>query len=214
MARSSAFDERTLDLRKATVTLAVVVAHVALIIVMLRSAGRSGDVVDITLFSLPISPEDRLREPVHAQNPDVVRTAATVPRHAAVAREPATEQHVKPSRGESSPRENDTSDDTGATHTGAASEAVPPIDWYADIETSAHTVEQHDMIESGRRSLAGPKQPAVSAAPQKPVCPYDKCEPGWGGRPGDFQAVATLQGGSDRKCEWWRGRSMDQQLVL
>jgi hypothetical protein len=187
VARVSVFDEYTLDLRRATVTLAVVAAHVALIIVMLRSAGHSADVVDITLFSLPISQEDRLREPVHVQKPPILRASTTAPRRAAVAREPATEQHVEPSLGESSRSENDTPGDTGATHAGAASEPVPPIDWYVEIETSAHALEQHDNIESGRRSLAGPKQPAVSAASQTPACPYEKCEPGWGENLGIFK---------------------------
>jgi hypothetical protein len=96
VARGSALDEYTLDLRRSAVTVAVVAAHVALIIVMLRSAGHSADVVGITLFALPINPEDRSREPVHAQKPPISRASETAPRRAAVARESATEQHAQP----------------------------------------------------------------------------------------------------------------------
>jgi hypothetical protein len=199
VARISAFDEYTLDLRRAAVTLAVVAAHVALIIVMLRSAGHSADVVDITLFALPINPEDRPQEPVHVQKPPISRASETTPRRAAVAREPATEQHMDPSLGESSRSEDDTPGDTVATHAGAAREPVPPIDWHAEIETSARALEQRDTIESGRRSLAGPKQPALSAAPQKPACPYEKCEPGWGENLGIFKPSLHSKAGRIEK---------------
>ena len=133
MARVSALDEYTLDLRRAAVMLAVVAAHVALVIVMLRSAGRSTDVVDITLFALPITPEDRPREPVHVQKPPISRASETAPRRAAVARESATEQHVEPSLGESSRSENNTLGDTAAAHAGAANEPAPPIDWHGRL---------------------------------------------------------------------------------
>jgi hypothetical protein len=199
VARISAFDEHTLDLRRAAVTLAVVAAHVALIIVMLRSAGHSADVVDITLFALPISPEDRPQEPMHVQKPPISRASETALRRAAVAREPAAEQHMEPLLRESSRGEDDTHGDTVATHAGAASEPVPPIDWHAEIETSAHALEQHDTIESGRRSLAGPKLPALSAVPQKPACPYEKCEPGWGENLGIFKPSLHSKAGRIEK---------------
>jgi hypothetical protein len=187
VARISAFDEYTLDLRRAAVTLAVVAAHVALIIVMLRSAGNSADVEVITHIALPISPEDRPQEPVHVQKRPIARASGTAPRRAAVAREPATEQHMDPSLGKSSRSEDGIPGDAVATHAGATGEPVPPIDWRAEIETSDHALEQHDNIESGRRSLSGPKQPALSATPQKPACPYEKCEPGWGENLGIFK---------------------------
>src|ERR1700730_13600740 len=110
--------------------LAVVAAHVGLVMVMLRSAGHPVDVVDITLFALPITPEDRPREPVHVQKPPISRASETAPRRAAVARESATEQHVEPSLGESSRSESNTLDDMVAAHAGAASEPAPPIDWH------------------------------------------------------------------------------------
>ena len=194
MARISALDEYTLDLRRAAVTLAVVAAHVALVIVMLRSAGHSADVVDITLFALPITPEDRPREPVHVQKPPISRASGTAPRRAAVARESATEQHVEPSLGESARSENDTLGDTAAAHAGAAGEPAPPIDWHAEVETSAHSLEQHDSIESGRRSLAGPKQQALSASPKTPACPFERCEPGWGANLGIFESQYSKAG--------------------
>jgi hypothetical protein len=141
---------------------------------MLRSAGHSADVVDITLFALPITPEDRPREPVHVQKPPISRASETAPRRAAVARE-------------------------SAAHAGAASEPAPPIDWHAEIETSAHALEQHDSIESGRRSLAGPKLPALSAVPQKPACPYEQCEPGWGEDLGIFKPSLHSKAGRIEK---------------
>jgi hypothetical protein len=175
----------TLDLRRAAVTLAVVAAHIALIIVMSQGAGHPADVVNITIFSLPISPGDRMREPVHVQKRPISRPSKIPSRHAAVAPGPAIAQHVEPSLGESLPRGNDAPGDTGTTHAAAASEPVPPIDWYAEIETSAHAPEQLDNI--GRRSLVGPKQSALSAAAQKPACPYERCEPGWGENLGIFK---------------------------
>jgi hypothetical protein len=146
----------------------------------------------------PFSQEDGPREPVHVQKPFIARASETAPRRAAVAREPATEQHMDPSPGESSRSEDGIPGATVATHTGPARESVPAIDWRAEIETSAHALEQHDNVETGRRSLSGPKQPALSAAPQKPACPYEKCEPHWGENLGIFKPVATLQGRSDR----------------
>jgi hypothetical protein len=187
-------DERTLDLRRAAVTLAVVAVHVALIIVMLRSAGRSTDVVDVTLFALPIHPEDRPREPVHVQKPPISRASETAPRRAVVARESATERHVDPSLGESSRSENDTLGDTVAAHAGALSEPASPIDWHAEIETSARALEQRGRVESGRRSLAGPKQPALSASPKAPACPFERCEPGWGAHLGIFKSQRSKAG--------------------
>ena len=199
MARTSAFDEYTLGLRRAAVTLAVVAVHVVLIMVMLRSAGHSADVVDITFFALPITPEDRSREPVQVQKSAISRASETTRRRAAVAREPATEQHMDSSLGEPSRSESDTPADRVAAHAGAASEPVPPIDWHAEIETSARAVELHDNIESGRRSLAGSKQLALSAGPQKPACPYEKCEPGWGENLGIFKPSLHSKAGRIEK---------------
>jgi hypothetical protein len=199
VARISALDEHTLDLRRVAVALAVVAAHVALVMVMLRSAGHSAAVVEITLFALPINPEDRRREPVPVQKPPVSRASEAASRRAAVAREPAIEQQMDPSFGESSRIEDGTPGDTSVTQAEAASEPVPPIDWHAEIETSAHALEQHDNIESGRRSLAGPKQPALSAAPQKPACPYEQCEPGWGENLGIFKPSLHSKAGRIEK---------------
>jgi len=203
VARIVGWDEYSLDLRRAAVTLAVVAAHVALVVVMLRSGGHSADVVDITFISLPISPEDRpsrvtplavvprrasvvgipsltarLREPVHVQKPPISQASA---RRAATAREAATEQRAKPSRGET-----ETRGDTVATQAGADIEPARPIDWHAEIEIVARAVGRHDNIDSGRRSLTGPKQPVLSSVPWKPVCPYERCEPHWGENPGIF----------------------------
>ena len=194
MARISALDEYTLDLRRAAVTLAVVAAHVGLVMVMLRSTGHPADVVDITLFALPITPEDRPREPVHAQKPPISRASETAPRRSAAARESATEQHVEPPLGESSRSESNTLDDMVAAHAGAASEPAPPIDWHAEIETSARALEQHDSIERGRRSLAGPKQQELSATPKTPACPFERCEPGWGANLGIFESQHSKAG--------------------
>ena len=152
--------------------LAVVAAHVTLVMVMLRSAGHSADVVDITLFALPITPEDRPRVPVHVQKPPISRVSGTAPRRAAVARESAT----------------------AAAHAGAASEPAPPIDWHAEIETSARALEQRDSIESGRRSLGGPNQQALSASPKTPACPFERCEPGWGANLGIFESQRSKAG--------------------
>ncbi len=187
MARVSALEDYRSDLRRVAITLAVVAAHVALIIVTLRSAGHSADVVDITFFALPINPEDRPREPVHVQKPPISRAAQTAPRHASVARESASEQRMEPSLEQPSKNETETLGDTIAARTNPASEPAPPIDWHAEVETSARALQQRDTIESGRRSLAGPNQPALSAPLKNPTCPYERCERGWGENLGVFK---------------------------
>ena len=183
MARISVLDEYTLDLRRAAVTLAVVAAHVALIIALLRSAGHSADVVDTTLFALPISPEDRPQEPAHVQRPPISRASETAPRRAAVARGPATEQHAGPSLGESSRSENGIPGDTAATHAGAASEPVSPIDWHAEIEECSRTRAARQYRPTRARR---PETACAERCPPKPACPYERCEPGWGESPGIF----------------------------
>jgi hypothetical protein len=193
MARVSALDEYGPDLRRATVTLAVVAAHVALIIVMLRSTGHPTNVVDITLFALPIEPEDRRRVPV--QEPPISPAAETASRGAAISPQPATGQHVEPSLGEPPRVENDTLGDTVAAHAGAASEPVRPIDWQAEIETSVRVLEQRDNIANSRRSLDGPTRPASSADPQGPACPYEQCEAGWGESLGVFKSSLHSKAG-------------------
>jgi hypothetical protein len=113
-----------------------------------------------------------------------------------VARESATEQHVEPSLGESSRSENNTLGDTAAAHAGAASEPAPPIDWRTEIETSTHALKQHDGIESGRHSLAGPKQQALSASPQDTCVSVREMRARLGNQLRGLR-VAALQGRSD-----------------
>jgi hypothetical protein len=193
VARISALDEHTLDLRRVAVALAVVAAHVALVMVMLRSAGHSAAVVEITLFALPINPEDRRREPVPVQKPPVSRASEAASRRAAVAREPAIEQQMDPAFGESSRIEDGTPGDTSVTQAGAASEPVPPIDWHAEIETSAHALERHDNI--ARR----PESACVKRSHPETGVPVRKMRARLGCEPGNLQAVAILQGRSDRE---------------
>lgn len=59
--------------------------------------------------------EDRPREPVYVQKPPISLASQTAPRRAAVAREPATEQHMDSSLVESPRSKNDTPGDTVAT---------------------------------------------------------------------------------------------------
>jgi hypothetical protein len=90
--------------------------------------------------------------------------------------------------------ENNTPGDMVAAHAGAASEPAPPVDWHAEIETSAHALEERGSIESGRRSLAGPKQQALSASPKTAACPFERCEPGWGANLGIFESQHSKAG--------------------
>jgi hypothetical protein len=191
---SASDDGYALDLRRAAVMVAVVAAHAALVIVMSRSAGHSPDVVDITLFALPIDPEDRPREPVHAQKLPTTQAPETVSRRAAVARKSSTEQRAEPPLRELPRSESDTLFDPVSSHAGGADEATPPIDWYAEIETSAHALELRHSIESGRRSLAGPNRPALSGSPQIPECPFERCEPGWEANLGIFESQHSKAG--------------------
>ena len=161
MARISAFDEHATDLRRTAVALAIVAAHVVVIILLARRVGHPADVADITYVALPIYLEDRPREPVHSE-----------PQHAAVARERATQQHTEPLVGESARSANKIAEPAG--------EPDPPIDWRAEIQTSAHALEQRAAIESHWRPLDGSRLPAWGASSHQPACPYEQCETGWG----------------------------------
>jgi hypothetical protein len=143
-----------------------------------------------TLSAHPHLTADRLGiecMPGDVQKPPISRASQTAPRRAAVAHQPATEQHVEPSLAEPSRSENDTPGDTPATHAGTAREPVPPIDWHSEIEASARALEQHEISRAvGARSPAR-NSPSRALPPQKPACPYEKCEPGWGEDLGIFK---------------------------
>jgi hypothetical protein len=207
-------------LQRAAVTLAVMAAHVALIIVMWRSAGHSAEVVDVTFLALPIEPEDRPREPVHVQKPPISRAAEIVPRHASAARASATTQpYVEPSLGESSRSETEALGNKVAARTGSASEPAAPVDWHAEARASANALEQRDSIESDRRSLAGPKQ-HPSSAPPTPACPFEKCETNWGSDWGIFESQHSKGGRIEKipddmqKTLQGRQKTSDGEVVL
>jgi hypothetical protein len=225
VARISASDTASGDgrfeLQRVAVTLAVMAAHVALIIVMWRSAGHSAEVVDMTSFALPIEPEDRPGEPVHVQKPPIWRAAESLPRHASAARASATAQpHVEPSLGESSRGETEALGNKVVARTGFASEPAAPGDWYAEARASADALEQRDSIESNRRPLAGPKQHPSSAPPQTPACPFEKCEPNWGSDLGIFESQHSKGGRIEKipddmqKTLHGRQKTTDGEVVL
>jgi hypothetical protein len=190
VGRISALDGYyTLNSRRVAVTLAVLALHVALIMMISHRPERLVDVADTTSIWLPISLEERTWEPVQIQKKPIPQTSQITPRHAA-ARAPKVDQ---PALAEASPDKNGSSGDAGATPAAAASKPAPPTDWYAEIEPSAQALEQHNNMSG--RSFTVPKQPALSTAPQKAPCPYERCEPSWGESPGVFKPSLQSKAG-------------------
>jgi hypothetical protein len=175
--------------------LAVVAAHMAVIFVMWRGARSSAEALDTTLFVLPITPEDRPREPVRLQEPPVSRVAETIPRNAPAARPSATvPAHAEPSLGELSRGETEVLGNKVAAGAGSAIEPAAPIDWYAEARTSADALERRDRIERERRSLDGPKLRTPDPRYVKPACPFEKCEPNWGSSSSIFKSQHSKGG--------------------
>lgn len=179
-----------LERRRAAVTLAVVAAHVTLIVVMWRSTGHVAEVVQITFFTLPITLADRPRELAHEEKQPISRTAEHVPRDASAARAPATASpHVEARFGESSRTE--PLDNKVEARAGMPAALV---DWRAEVTASAEALAQRDSIESQRRSLAGPKQGPSSVSRPTPACPYEECEPDWKPDVGMFESQHSRRG--------------------
>jgi hypothetical protein len=198
MARTSASDTAsvggTLALRRTAVALAVVAAHVALIFVM-RGARHSAEVLDITLFALPITPEDRPREQARVPEPPISRATEVRPQNVSAARASSSARpHVEPSLGEPSRSETEVPESEVAAGAGFPSEPAAPVHWYAEARTSADALEQRERIERERRSLAGPKQSPLSPRHVKPACPFEKCEPNWGADSSIFESQSTKKG--------------------
>jgi hypothetical protein len=184
-----------LELRRAAVMLAVVAAHVAVILVIWRGARSSAEALDITLFALPIMPEERPREPAPLQEPPVSRAAETIPRNAPAARASATvPAHAEPSLGELSRSDTEVPGNKVTVGAGSAIEPATPVDWYAEARTSADALERRDRIESERRSLDGPKQHPTSPRYVTPACVFEKCEPNWGSNSSIFKSQHSKGG--------------------
>jgi len=129
----------------------------------------------MTLFTLPITlDEDRPREPTTVPTPLSPHPSKSAHRHSPVAQTPANDQHVEPS---------------------LATEPAPPIDWRAEIDKSVLAQEQHYNIERNRRSLDGWPASPLDTARDKPSCPYEKCEPGWGENLGVFSSSLHSKAG-------------------
>jgi hypothetical protein len=184
-----------LELRRAAIMLAVVAAHVAVIVVMWRGARSSAEPFDITLFALPITPEDRPREPALLQELPVSRGAETMPRQAPAARASASvPAHAEPSLGELSRSETEVLGNKVAVSAGSAIEPAAPVDWYAEARTSVDALERRDRIERERRSLDGPKQRSPSPRFATPACPFEKCEANWGSDSSTFESQHSKGG--------------------
>ena len=199
MARTPAADTASggtvLELRRAAVMLAVVAAHVAVIFVIWRGARSSAEALDFTLFALPITPEDRPREPARLQEPPLSRAAETKPRNTPTARASATvPAHAEPSLGELSRSETEVPGNKVALGAGSTIEPAAPVDWYAEARTSADALERRDGIERERRSLDGPKQRPPNPRHVTPVCPFEKCEPNWGSNSSIFESQHSKGG--------------------
>jgi hypothetical protein len=199
VGRTPASDEAAggavLELRRAAVMLAVVAAHVAVILVMWRGARSSAEALDITLLELPITPEDRPREPARLQEPPLSRAAETIPRIAPAARASATvPAHAEHSLGELSRSETEVLGNKVTVGAGSAIEPAAPVDWYAEARTSADALERRDRIERDRRSLDGPKQHPPSPRYVTPACVFEKCEPNWGSDSSIFESQHSKGG--------------------
>jgi hypothetical protein len=162
-----------------------VAAHVALLFVIGRGARPAAEVVEVTFFPLPITPDETMREPTPAPEPKASPVRAS-----------ARPRAKSPPQDEAAP--------TPLPTTPAAPPETPaaPIDWYAETRRSADALAQRDRSARERRSLAGPTQPSL-AGPRhaKPPCPFEKCEPNWRAGSSIFESENTKAGRIEKAAD-------------
>jgi hypothetical protein len=186
------------ELRRAVVVLAVVAAHVALILVIGRGARPVAEVVEVVFFPLPIMSEGSAHQPLAADEPKLARaSASTRSRGKPRPQEPPRNEAASDASAPDISAADVPASDTFVPGTSGAASSAPAarIDWYAEARASAGVLEQRDRNARDRRSLAGPAQPPM-AGPRhgKPACPFEKCEPTYGTGFSIFESQNTKAG--------------------
>lgn len=204
MGPAEAFVEASGDgARKAqrlAVGLVVVAAHVVLIWVAQRDAVRLERVIEVTLLSLPITPEDRAREK-EARRARAKGSAPESRRAASASTKGGAGAHAKEPSAQSLLQEmpehellNQRSLQSEPA-TGAAPQAPESsIDWQAELQTTAKALEQKARGARERRSFAAPAGTPLTPGKTKPPCPFEKCEPNWGAGFSVFESQSSKKG--------------------
>jgi hypothetical protein len=153
-----------LDVRRPIVVLAVLAAHVALLVLIGRATRQaSRESVEVAWIPLAIT-DAPTRE-------DATLSTLTIP-------EPVTPR-ARP-LSVSLPRSEPQEDIPSAS---PISPAVPrtDVDWFAEARSTAQALDDKARRERARRRLDGPSAPGLTADRHgRPACPFEKCEDGWG----------------------------------
>jgi hypothetical protein len=175
------------DLRRVAVGVVVAAAHFALIFILQPGERRSADVVEITFFPLPITPEDerdeRKLEPAQVS---VRRRANDRTR-----RDTPGARVAPPVSGPTSPTESFES----APQESVVDVPNAPVDWNAQIEAGAAAAQKRADVARQQYSFTSPKAPG-SMTPKyvKPPCPFIECEPTWGSGFSVFESQSSKKG--------------------
>lgn len=171
------------DKRRIAVGLAVVAAHVVFVLVLGKGARQAPELVQITFFPLPITPEERPSPRQTAESPVAPRENSRRPRKDTLTQPAPITLNAEPI---------------------AAPEAIvpdvpaAPIDWTAELQASSEALQKRADTAGERRSFTAPSAPS-SMVPRyvKPPCPFEQCEPTWGA---DFSVFAD-QGAKKGRIE-------------
>lgn len=161
--------------------LLVFAAHVALILLLARTARHPAEeVVEVVFVSLPITPPD---EPLDEPSPPL--PPPTTGR---------TQKDTRPSQLPSTfsdtpvPIEPITPSPEPIT---LPPDSIPQIDWHAELATSARNTDERARLERERRTLSGLAQEPMKLPARKRTCPFEQCEPGWDAPPSIFPHTKT-----------------------
>ena len=223
----AALSDGPLQLRRAGVALAVVAAHVMLILMLSKGTRHQpAEVVEITLFDLSITPEEEEGVPeLEVPRASDARPSARSQERAA---SPSASPDAESSRAEAAKPETETVDGDAnpkpitpdaSLDALIAPTDVPvdtaPIDWFAAARTSAAALKQRQDTEAQRRTLAGPNQPPLRAPKKKQACPFEHCEPGWDGEFSVFESskAGRIEKAADDEVIRWISNRCYQILV-
>jgi hypothetical protein len=165
------------DLRRIGVGLVVAAAHVVFIFVLQPGGRRSPEVVAITFFLLPITPEDRLPSELGPARVSVTRRAmGRTRRDKPLPDAPASAAADVPAEP-------------------VVDNLAPSIDWNAQISASADALQKRADTARQQYSFAAPRAPSAMVPKHvKPPCPFIECEPTWGSGFSVFESQAAKKG--------------------
>lgn len=169
----------TLDLRRPVVVLAVVAAHLVLLVVIGRAA-RQVPHESAEIAWIPLSITDAPRQE-DAPVSEPVLPEPVVPRAT-----PLSVPVSPPGKRNETPKPVDESSSTTPS---------APIDWFAEARSTANALDDKARRARERRSLDGPSSPGLAGDRHgKPPCPFEKCEGNWGEGFSVFKDHGTKKG--------------------